>query len=630
MWSIVKKIIKFPLLVIMLLSLFNVNQVFSGEYYVDVSNPQASDSNSGSEISPWSTIQHAANLLNAGDICFVKEGVYPERVTPAHSGQAGNLITYKSIGNARILGFQLANRQYIRIIGFEFTHNYTSARYEAISMSNSHGCQILDNYLHHTYTLGIWMRQTAPTNNVLIAGNRISYIGSVAGHEMGEIAIKLWGDNNIVEYNDISHVGDFLNVWGEKNIIRNNYFHDCYYSDFPDFQVSNPQGHHIDGLQYWSDSRMLITTTLVENNYFRDIVVQHAHIVLLQDESNTGSSHFIFRNNAMVRNGSYPFMVDHMDYVKVFHNTFVDVLYSQIPKALYCIVFKDGANYGGLINNVFYNSVRDGGYVYYLDSESENGFYGDYNLAYNSTNVNATWGSPIRNEIHTILNRDPRFISYTNDDFQLQNYSPCIGGAGPLTTTRNSGNGSTIYVHDATYFSDGWGLTKGDIISVGTSEGLKIISIDYDNNTISVDKNISWNLGDRVNLAYRGTAPDIGAFEYIDDANHQIGVNILSPTDGSSIRGVVEVELDIINEEYIRQIAVLVDEIPERIFQEHPFNSRFNIDGLTIGDHTIEVRAYAHLPGSQLTQSDIINLTIVVHDEIPPAPPSNVRIITVP
>lgn len=600
----------------------NVNNLTSSGYYVDNSHPRASDSNSGSAESPWLTIQHAADILKAGDVCFVKEGAYYERITPANSGQSINLITFKAVGDVIIPGFNLSNRQYIRIIGFEFTHNNTSAQYEAITMSSSNGCEIMDNYFHHTYSLGIWMRQDTPTNHVLISGNKLTYIGMVAGHEVGNIAIKIWGNNNIVEYNDISHVADFLNVWGEKNIIRNNYFYDCYYSDFPDYHVEG--GHHIDGFQYWSDNRMLLTSTLVENNFFVDNVVQHAHIVILRDLTNTGSSHFIFRNNVGVRNGAYTLMVEHLEHVKVFNNTFVDVLCAQSPKALYCASFLDYTNYCSVINNVFYNTVRDGGRVYIVDSESEHGFYGDYNFAFNSNNPNSNWSAPISNEIHGILNQDPRFTNYTNDDFHLQHNSPCIGAAGPLTTTANSGSGLDISVIDAGYFFDGWGITDGDYIRVGSNDSLKIVAIDYDNNIITVNRTVSWNNQDNVNLVYQGTAPDIGAFEYRADENYQFDVKILRPFNGSRVNGIVEIEIEATNEECIRHVIFFVNGLPEILLSKHQYKYLWNTENLPLGEYKIEARAYAYHASSNLTQSDGINLTVVDNNIISP---SNLRFI---
>ena len=64
-------------------------------YYVDQNDPNASDSNPGTETLPWETIQRAANEVGAGAVVVVKEGTYRERVT-LHSGGSGlyEMITF--------------------------------------------------------------------------------------------------------------------------------------------------------------------------------------------------------------------------------------------------------------------------------------------------------------------------------------------------------------------------------------------------------------------------------------------------------------------------------------------------------------------------------------------------------
>ena len=46
------------------------------------------------------------------------------------------------------------------------------------------------------------------------------------------------------------------------------------------------------------------------------------------------------------------------------------------------------------------------------------------------------------------------------------------------------------------------------------SERDRNMAIDYESNLITVDQSISWREGVGVSLAYRGSAPDIGAHEY--------------------------------------------------------------------------------------------------------------------
>lgn len=61
-----------------------------------VNNASGSDSNSGTPLFPWATIQKAANTLTAGQAVIIQGdgGRYYESVTPGASGTAGNLIWF--------------------------------------------------------------------------------------------------------------------------------------------------------------------------------------------------------------------------------------------------------------------------------------------------------------------------------------------------------------------------------------------------------------------------------------------------------------------------------------------------------------------------------------------------------
>jgi len=62
------------------------------EYFVA---KNGSDNNIGTEDAPFLTIQKAASVMQAGDICFIKEGVYRETVSPVQSGTEDNPIIFK-------------------------------------------------------------------------------------------------------------------------------------------------------------------------------------------------------------------------------------------------------------------------------------------------------------------------------------------------------------------------------------------------------------------------------------------------------------------------------------------------------------------------------------------------------
>jgi len=69
-------------------------------------------------------------------------------------------------------------------------------------------------------------------------------------------------------------------------------------------------------------------------------------------------------------------------------------------------------------------------------------------------------------------------------------------------------------VDDAGYFHNGFGVSEGDLIQIGSNNPARVISIDYSSNIIKVEESLNWNEGDGVSLPYTGQAPDIGAFEF--------------------------------------------------------------------------------------------------------------------
>ena len=77
---------------------------------------------------------------------------------------------------------------------------------------------------------------------------------------------------------------------------------------------------------------------------------------------------------------------------------------------------------------------------------------------------------------------------------------------------------------DSKYFFDGWGIPdeEGDYLFLEDTGKVKIVSIDYNNNKITLKNNHSWNVGKAVfycpkGKCFSGKAPDIGAHEYFDE-----------------------------------------------------------------------------------------------------------------
>jgi len=98
-----KRMVILTLMAIMMFTAFVPNNSVSATsttYYVSTTG---SDSNNGTSLStPFKTIQQAASVMVAGDICYIRGGTYRETVTPVHSGTSGNTITYQNYSDEQV------------------------------------------------------------------------------------------------------------------------------------------------------------------------------------------------------------------------------------------------------------------------------------------------------------------------------------------------------------------------------------------------------------------------------------------------------------------------------------------------------------------------------------------------
>jgi hypothetical protein len=80
--------------------LASASAAHAATYYVSTAG---NDSNTGTLALPFRTIQKAANLMRAGDTCFIRAGTYRETITPANSGASNSPITFDAYPNERAI-----------------------------------------------------------------------------------------------------------------------------------------------------------------------------------------------------------------------------------------------------------------------------------------------------------------------------------------------------------------------------------------------------------------------------------------------------------------------------------------------------------------------------------------------
>ncbi|MEI8289429.1 MAG: right-handed parallel beta-helix repeat-containing protein [Verrucomicrobiota bacterium] len=69
---------------------------FAKDFHVAITG---NDANAGSSSAPYRTIQKAAEVMKAGDICYIHAGTYYETVRPASSGAAGRPLAFTAYNN---------------------------------------------------------------------------------------------------------------------------------------------------------------------------------------------------------------------------------------------------------------------------------------------------------------------------------------------------------------------------------------------------------------------------------------------------------------------------------------------------------------------------------------------------
>jgi parallel beta-helix repeat protein len=550
------------LLALLLAVLFAASRpVPAATYYVAT---QGNDLNPGSAASPWRTIQKAAGALLPGDTVLIRQGTYQETVVPARSGTDVNPIAYRNYeGEEVIIDGQnktrnncvlVSDRAYLQFIGLTLTgasgaaldvlgtsHDITldglkcrNSRFgirakgdlSPITNVTVRNCDITANSKYGIYFhKKVYDSTIGPNNHIYLnGGEEQSYGIEITTDYPG---VQADGARNIVLHdNEIDHNDvQGIQTWNAVGVlIAHNYFH---HHGATGIQIEDGSANIViqDNLseynaQTWEyETGAWIDDTqnaLVSGNTFRG-----NKIGLMV----TSSTRVILRNNLIVDNNrGVPNLYNAMGVnvntssydVAVVHNTLHGNGAPDSSKGGISMGSKPPVS-GILFKNNIVSETRAPYDLYY----GSGGYLSDFNLLYNTRQIAVYWLSgrlswsqylaSSGQEVHSTL-KQPAFVAVTNQDFHLGTGSPGIDAGDCLARTVGSGTGQTIPVTDAGYFSDGFGMTLGDLVRVGANE-VRITSVDYGAKTITVNRQIEWKEGDGVSYPYVGRAPDIGAYE---------------------------------------------------------------------------------------------------------------------
>jgi hypothetical protein len=494
----------------------------------------------------FTTIQACANAAKAGDTCVVYAGTYNEYVTLPTSGSAGSPITFQvNPGDAvSMQGFNIGTRSYITIggaaagTGFEVTNNYSTNSFLLLGNLASH-IIIQNNYIHGTSTGGgggaecIRQGFNTAASFVYILRNRIEWCGQAPLNPSSGLVAR--GDHWLIDGNSLEFVNNYFVMYVNYSVLRNNRMlpEDCTNWPGSNCPTNSPIDFHIDGFEHSSSCTTPNPTwsyNVIENNLMYGNNSSQGHWGIWHS-GGCGDHNSIIRFNTISDYGSF-FVLDDgtvgaFAAVKTYNNTIANVKFPSYnavtftgsPATVNC----------SSINNLWYNTVKNGGYVIALDGNTQPTFTARNDLAFNTGCTTNCFSGFITTEPGVVLSKDP-LLSTTSSDLALGLKSPAIGAGSYLTTvaSSDSGSGTTLAVNDAAYFQDGYGMTgvQGDWIRVGTASVAQILAVDYVNNILTLSASITRSPGSSVylfkdssgNTVLFGSAPDIGARPFAQQA----------------------------------------------------------------------------------------------------------------
>ena len=455
-----------------------ITAVIGIAFYVSTTG---NDTNPGTILSPWRTIQHAANSVQAGDTVYVRGGVYTESVNISASGSAiAGPITFQTFPgeNAIVDGtglvpstsstqglINITNQSYISIQGLE-VRNYQTGSASAIPAGiwvsgSGSNIQILNNLIHNIVTtsetsgnaFGIAVYGTAAPaslDRVTISGNQVYGLktGNSESVNVDGNVTNFAITNNIIHDND--NIGiDVIGFEGVSPDPAYDYARNGTVSGNTIYNISainNPgesQQYDANGIYVDGGSQVVI-----ERNLIHDVDIG---IEMASEHQGHVTSFVIARNNLVysansigISIGGYAPNVGGTDHCTIVNNTLFQNDTKNTGSGEFQIQYYATNNV--FKNNIVYASSQGLFINNYTNSEPDPADV-DYNLYYsllNSSTAVFLWNGTNHTGFSSYQSAtgkdshsqyvDPQFLSLTTPALQIQLTSPAVNAGINLGT----------------------------------------------------------------------------------------------------------------------------------------------------------------------------------------------------
>ncbi|MBW1811274.1 MAG: right-handed parallel beta-helix repeat-containing protein [Deltaproteobacteria bacterium] len=494
----------------------------------------------------YKTLAGGAAAAGPGDVVLIRQGDYNEALIPQTSGNPGQPITYRNYaqetatisGASLSPGIDISGRQYLIIEGLTISDvrrwlHALDAHYNIIRNNNflraldsggSSKTGLFFQEATHNRILDNTIDDSTQDNLALVKSDR----NLVQGNTFGKAVHTLWtikcGNFNVIRdnyfYNEIQKIGEVFDCDGvgfdhqfdifdatRHNLIERN--------DFA-YTASSGNSSPYSGIQYAGQQGV------IRYNRFYNTVGPGLQMTLYSGEAEYNTDN------------------------RIYHNVFYSTDFAGVELSGSSSYAFSGNIF---INNIFNKSIfvaNDTRWDWYVDDLAgqpvqiktgrTDGFVFDSNCIFNqqvdelyliahgnrdsgsnpAPQTVSWWQTNQPNLFKNCLEVEPHFENAENLNFQLGSLSTLKNAGAFLTKTVGLGSGTALVVEDASFFYDGYQIPEeiGDEIQLeGQLLTAIVTAIDYNTNTLTLDRSLSWTAGLGVCLKYNGTAPDLGAYE---------------------------------------------------------------------------------------------------------------------